>query len=174
MPRLSYEDSCRVLQSLKIIDPGDIPSLPPGLPRYDDEMLDVSFFRTELADTKLEHLTLPHTFFGRSEIRGVSFRDTDLSESTANWNDFIEVDFSSASLSGSDLRACVFTRVIFVGASLVGVDFRYCGFKDCDFSNANVTDAKFTRKTGAALRLSAEQQGVIDWQGDDGDEPEGG
>jgi len=68
----------------------------------------------------------------------------------------------------------VFTRVIFAGASLVAVDFRYCGFKDCDFSNADVTEAKLTRKAGGALRLSAEQQGVIDWQGDDGDEPEGG
>jgi uncharacterized protein YjbI with pentapeptide repeats len=174
MSRLSYEDSCRALQSQQIIDPGDIPALPLRPPRYDDEVLGVSFFRTELVDTKLEHLTLPHTFFGRSEIRGVSFRDTDLSESTANWNDFIEVDFSFASLLGSDLRACVFTRVIFAGTSLVGVDLRYCGFKDCDFSNADVTNAKLTRKAGGALRLSTEQQSVIDWQGDDGDEPEGG
>jgi len=73
MSRLSYEDSCRALQSRKIIDPGDIPPLPPRPPRYDDEVLGVSFFRTELADTKLEHLTLPHTFFGRSEIRGSRF-----------------------------------------------------------------------------------------------------
>jgi len=63
-------------------------------PRHDDEQLGVSFFRTRLADVTLDGLTLPRTFFGRSEIRGVSFPVTDLSESTANWNDFIDVDFS--------------------------------------------------------------------------------
>ena len=174
MPRLPYEDSCRKLQALQLIDPGDIPPLPERRPRHDDELLGVSFFRTLLADSKLENLSLPRTFFGRSEIRATSFRGADLSESTANWNDFIQVNFSSADLSNSDLRACVFNRVRFAEASLVGVDFRYCGFKECDFSNADVTDAKLTRKTGSSLRLSVEQQRVVDWQEDDGEEPEGG
>jgi len=148
--------------------------MPPQRPRHDDEVPGVSFFRTLLADAKLEHLTLPHTFFGRSEIRATSFQNTDLSESTANWNDFIEVDFSDADLSGSDLRACLFERVKFRGAKLAGVDFRYCGFKRCDFTDADLTDAKLTQKVGAVLQLSAEQQSVIDWQSEDGDEPEGG
>jgi len=172
--RLSYEDSCRALQDRQLIEPGAIPPLPVESPRYDDEAPGVSFFRTMLADAKLQHLTLPRTFFGRSEIRATSFRDTDLSGSTANWNDFIEVDFGDADLSGSDLRACLFERVRFAGASLAGVDFRYCGFKQCDFSEADLTDAKLTQKVGAALRLTAEQQSVIDWQPDDGEEPEGG
>lgn len=174
MPRLSYEDSCRALQKLQLIDSGEIPPLPYRPPRHDDETIGVQFFRTMLTGVKLEHLTLPHTFFGRSEIRAVSFRDTDLSGSTANWNDFIEVDFQEANLSGSDLRACLFERVRFTGASLAGVDFRYCGFKKCDFTNADLTDARLTRKVGAALRLSEEQQSVIDWQTEDGEEPEGG
>jgi hypothetical protein len=174
MARLSYEDSCRKLQDQKIIAPGDISPLPERPPRDDDELPRVSFFRSMLTNARLEHLSLPRTFFGRSEIRATSFRDTDLSESVANWNDFINVDFSAAELSHCDLRACVFERVKFVSASLVGVDFRFCGFKKCDFSNADVTYAKFTHKTGAALRLSAEQQSLIDWQADDGDEPEGG
>jgi len=117
---------------------------------------------------------LPRTFISRSEIRATSFRDTDLTGSTANWNDFIDVNFSAADLSGSDLRACVFERVRFVGASLVGVDFRYCGFKKCDFTDADVTDMKLTTKLGSVLRLSPEQQSVIDWQADDGEEPAGG
>ena len=57
-------------------------------PRYDDEQLGVNFFRTQLADARLEGLTLSRTFFGRSEIRGVSFRGTDLSQFPAamlNW-----------------------------------------------------------------------------------------
>ena len=174
MSRQSYEDSCRALQNQQVIEPGDIPPLPQQPPRHDDEVPGVSFFRTMIADAKVEHLTLPRTFFGRSEIRATSFRGSDLTESTANWNDFIDVDFGSADLSRSDLRACLFEGVCFVGTSLVGVDLRYCGFKNCDFSGANLADAKITKRTGASLRLSAEQLGVIDWQADDGKEPEGG
>jgi hypothetical protein len=172
--RLSYEDSCRKLRSLGIIEKGDVPPLLYSPPRHDDETRGVGFFRTMLADAKLQNLTLPRTFFSRSEIRGISFKGSDLSESTANWNDFINVDFNGADLSRSDFRACLFERVRFVGAVLAGVDFRYCGFKQCDFSKADLTDAKFTQKVGAALRLSVEQQSVIDWQSEDGLEPEGG
>ena len=172
--RLSYEDSCRALQNQEIIDAGDIPPLPSKSPRYDDEVLGVSFFRTMLADAKIEHLTLPRTFFGRSEIRATSFQDTNLSESTANWNDFIDVDFTSSDISHSDFRACVFNGVKFRNTKLVGTDFRYCGFTNCDFTGADLTDTKFTKKIGASLQLSPEQQQAIDWQTDDGEEPEGG
>jgi uncharacterized protein YjbI with pentapeptide repeats len=172
-PRLSYNDSCGVLQSQQIIE-GEIPPMPERPPRHDDEVLGVSFFRTELANAKLEHLTLPRTFFGRSEIRATSFADTDLSESTANWNDFIDVDFSSADLSRFDFRASVFQSVRFIGSRLVGADFRHCTFTGCDFTNADLTSAKFTKQAAAALRLSSEQQSVIGWQTDDGAEPGGG
>jgi uncharacterized protein YjbI with pentapeptide repeats len=174
MARLSYEDSWRELERQQLVDAGDIPPLPQRPPRHSDEVLGVCFFRIMLMDAKLERLTLPRTFFGRSELRVVSFRDTDLSESVANWNDFIEVDFSRADLSRSDLRACLFERGRFVGAVLVGTDFRYCGFKHCDFTDADVTDARFTVKAGAALQLSDEQRSVIDWQAEDGEEPVGG
>ena len=172
--RSSYENSVRTLQKSQLIDVGDVPLIPQQRPRHDDEVMGVSFFRTELVDAKLDHLTLPRTFFGRSEIRATSFRDTDLSESTANWNDFIEVDFTGANLSGSDMRACVFERVKFRGATLMGVDFRYCGFKQCDFTEADLTDVKLTQRVGAALRLTPEQQSVVDWHAEDGEEPEGG
>jgi hypothetical protein len=172
--RFSYDDSCRTLQREKLIAPGDIPVFPKHPPRYDDEVLGVSFFRTMLTDAKLEHLTLPRTFFGRSEIRATSFRDTDLSESTGNWNDFLDVDFSSADLSRCDFRASQFQSVRFVGALLVGADLRHCSFADCDFTDANLTGAKLTKKAAASLHLSSEQQRVVDWQVDDGTEPEGG
>lgn len=171
--RLSYEESCRALQHKQIIVPGPIPSLPLKPPRHDDRGNGVRFFNAVLAKVKLERLTLPRTFLGRSEFRGVSFKGSDLSESTAHWNDFMAVDFRDADLSRSDLRACVFERVRFGGASLAGTDLRYCGFRQCDFTNADLTDAKLTRKAGAALKLAPEQQSVIDWQDEDGDEPEG-
>jgi uncharacterized protein YjbI with pentapeptide repeats len=170
MPRLSYEDSCRQLESQQLLPPGDISTQPP---QPGDGMAGVRFANVMLAGAKLSGLTLPHTYFSRSEIRASTFRNTGLTESTAHWNDFIEVDFSRADLSGSDLRACVFQRVNFRDAKLAGVDLRYCGFKHCDFTGADLTDAKLTPKAGQALRLSPEQQSVIVWQADDGEEPEG-
>lgn len=43
--RASYEDSVRRLQK-NYLEPGDIPPMPDRMPRYDDEQLRVSFFRT--------------------------------------------------------------------------------------------------------------------------------
>lgn len=172
--RLSYEESCRVLQREQVIDEGAIPPLPGRMPRQDDELMGVSFFRTRLADAKVENMTLPRTYFGRSEIAATSFQGTDLSESRANWNDFIEVDFSGADLSNSDLRGCLYERVKFRGTNLHGADLRYCGFKECDFSDAEMAGVKVTQKVGSALGLSNEQQSVIDWQDEDGEEPDGG
>lgn len=151
-----------------------MPPMPEQSPRCDDEgPLGVNFFRTELADAGLEHLSLPRTFFGRSEIRDVSFRDSDLSESTANWNDFINVDFSSADLSSCDLRASIFKKVLFTGASLRDADLRHCSFTDCDFTGADLSGAKLTREAVMTIRLSPEQQLAINAQMNDGEEPGG-
>src|SRR3954453_3662565 len=120
--RLPYIASCQLLISQQLLDGDEAPPLPQRPPRHDDEVLGVGFFRTELTDTKLEGLTLPRTFFGRSKIRSVSFQGTNLSESTANWNEFFDVDFSYSDLSRADLRASVFERVSFSGASLRSAD----------------------------------------------------
>ena len=109
-----------------------------------------------------------------SEICDVSFRGTDLSESTANWNDFINVDFSSADLSHCDLRSSVFDGVRFTSASLRSADLRHCSFANCDFNGADLTGAKLTKEAASAIHLSAEQQRVIDVQIDDGEDPGGG
>ncbi len=159
---------------MQVIDPGPIPSMPQRPPRHDDEILGMSFFRTMLAESRIEHMTLPRVFFCRSEIRATSFQGSDLSESTANWNDFVDIDFSEADISRSDFRGCNFERVRFNGAKLVGVDFRHCRFAKCDFNGADVSAAKFTRNTGLSLRLSSEQMQVVDWQTNDGEVPDGG
>jgi uncharacterized protein YjbI with pentapeptide repeats len=172
--RLPYIASCQLLIRQQLLDGDEIPPLPERPPRYDDEVLGVGFFRTQLADANLDGLTLPRTFFGRSEIRGVSFRDTDISESTANWNDFIDVDFSSADLSRADLRASVFERVNFSRASLRGADLRHATFTDCSFADADLTGAKLARESVSLLRLSPTQQSVIGWHADQGEEPGGG
>jgi uncharacterized protein YjbI with pentapeptide repeats len=116
--RLDYETSCRQLNELGFDDCEPAPPIPDRKPRYDDEEpLGVSFFRSRVGGD-LSGLTLPRTFFGRSEVNAASFHGTDLRESTLCWNDFVDVDFSYAVLSNSDLRAAVFERVLFVHADL--------------------------------------------------------
>jgi uncharacterized protein YjbI with pentapeptide repeats len=64
------------------------------------------------AEVDFSDLTLPRTFFGRSELDGTAFRNTDLTESNLCWNDFNGV--------GADLRRSSFTGCIFEGALLKG------------------------------------------------------
>src|SRR3954470_12120089 len=117
--RRSYEQSCLELQQSGWLRAGSLPPLPSKRPAYDDEEpLGVEFFRTQVSDAKFENLTLPRTFFGRSEIKNVSFAGTDLSESTLCWNDFVLVDFSGCDLSRGDLRAALFNSVKFCESSL--------------------------------------------------------
>ena len=187
--RLSYEESCRLLQRLGYPDVGAdgvIPPIPDHRPQCDDEApLGVSFFRTFVGQDieegdeddshrDLENLTLPRTFFGRSYIQHVSFKNTDLSESTLCWNDFNEVNFTDADLSGGDLRASIFSEVDFVRTNLRKADLRHSSFEACDFTDADMRGAKLTPKQGEQIHLSDEQRKVIDWQESDGDEPPGG
>jgi uncharacterized protein YjbI with pentapeptide repeats len=180
IPRRSYEESCRLLQRLGYSDAGTegmIPPVPNHRPQYDDETpLGVSFFRTRVGadEHDLENLTLPRTFFGKSEVGPVSFRNTDLSESTLCWNDFNEVDFTDADLSGCDLRASIFSQVDFVRANLRNADLRRSSFEACDFTDAEMRGAKLTQEQGEQIDLSEEQRQEIDWQEIDGDEPPGG
>src|SRR2546425_498690 len=113
--RLSYEESCRLLQRLGYPDVGAegvIPPIPDNRPQIDQDPLGVTFFRTRVGagEHDLENLTLPRTFFGKSEVGPVSFKNTDLSESTLCWNDFTEVNFTDADLSRCDLRASFFSE----------------------------------------------------------------
>ena len=81
----------------------------------------------------------------------MSFRNTDLSESTLCWNDFADVDFTDADLRAADLRDSIFQGCTFVGADLRG--------------------AKLARAQASQLALSPEQQAVVVWNDD---EPDGG
>ncbi|MFO0824995.1 MAG: pentapeptide repeat-containing protein [Gemmataceae bacterium] len=190
--RLTYEESYKHLQRCHYRNEGAIPALPDHRPDIYGEG-GVRFFRTwvgvgrpfglapstpeddvAVPEHSLANLTLPRTFFGRSEISSISFQNTDLSESTLCWNDFIEVNFTEADLSGSDLRAARFTRVMFVSANLQKADLRRSTFKECDFTDTDMAGAKLTREQGKRIELSMEQRKVIDWQQSDGDEPPGG
>jgi BTB/POZ domain-containing protein KCTD9 len=172
--RLDYEASCRRLFELGLADTEIAPPVPDHRPRFDDEEpLGVSFFRTNI-EGDLSGLTLPRTYFGRSEIKGTSFRDTDLRESTLCWNDFIDVDFSRTILISSDLRASLFERVSFGAADLESTDLRRSTFRDCLFDHAVMRGAILTRRQGQNLVLSDSQRAEVTWSGEDGDEPGGG
>jgi outer membrane immunogenic protein len=137
MKRFSYLESCLQLQALSLLDGGQPPRLRDRMPRYDDgEPWGVSFFRTKVTDDSLANLTLPRTYFGRSEISRVSFRNTDFTESSLCWNDFVDVDFSATTLAQCDLRSSQFDRVKFIGADLRVADMRRSSFNACIFDDA--------------------------------------
>ena len=173
--RLTYEDSCQLLQKIGYLDAGGLPPLPAQQPRHDDPApLGVSFFRTLLVEDALDNLSLPRTFFGRSEVQGVSFKNTLFSESNLCWNDFIDVNFTKADLSNSDLRASIFKNVMFVEANLSNSDLRHSTFEACDFTDADMDGVKLTHEQGARLHLSDAQRESISWLSDAGSLPEGG
>jgi BTB/POZ domain-containing protein KCTD9 len=173
--RLRYEDSCLKLQP-NYIDVGSIVHMPSQRPQSDDPSpLGVSFFRTSVGPgVDLSNLTLPRTFFGRSEVKEVVFQNTDFTESNMCWNDFTHVDFTNAILTGSDLRASSFNDVKFESADLRNTDMRHSSFEGCDFTNAEMTGAVLTRALGAKLSLSDKQRAMIMWADDDGVAPKGG
>jgi BTB/POZ domain-containing protein KCTD9 len=171
--RITYEESCRKLQKLGVLAANEFPPLPVAMPNYDDEVLGVSFFRRLVGDDSLDNLTLPRTYFGRSEIRGTSFKNSDLSESRLCWNDFIDVDFTEANLSNSDLRASIYERVRFTRANLENADLRRATFQECDFTDANLHGARLSKDAAVLESLTSVQRRELDYQ-PEGEEPPGG
>src|SRR5262245_527351 len=175
MKRFSYLESCLKLQALRLLDGGEPPRIPDRMPRYDDgEPWGVCFFRLIVTDKVLSNLTLPRTYFGRSEISNVSFRNTDLTESNLCWNDFVNVDFSATTLARCDLRSSVFDRVKFIDADLRATDMRGSWFGACIFINAIMNGAVLTRAQASRMAISEAQKAAIDWRDEDGPEPDGG
>ncbi|MBX3412164.1 MAG: pentapeptide repeat-containing protein [Pirellulales bacterium] len=174
--RASYEESIRRIQELGYLGSDEQPPLPDHLPQYDDdEPLGLTFFRTRVGEgDDLSNLTIPRTFFGRSEIRDTSFRNTDLSESNLCWNDFIDVDFTGAVLTRSDMRASIYERVNFKFADLRHADLRRSKFETCTFDDALMDGAVLTRGQGTCLLLDDLQRRVVAWSNDEGPEPPGG
>ncbi|WP_371271260.1 pentapeptide repeat-containing protein [Variovorax sp. OK202] len=150
--------------------------MPQRRPSYSDEgPWGVSFFRTRIdGSIALSNLTLPRSLFGRSEINGASFENTDLSESSLCWNDFVDVNFSQAKLARADLRASDFEHCDFRTSDLREADLRRSLFRRCAFDGAEMAGAVLTHKQGQALLLSDLQRAQISWADTDGPEPSGG
>jgi BTB/POZ domain-containing protein KCTD9 len=174
--RLDYDSSCARLRELGLLDRDSHPPMPERLPQCDDiAPLGVSMFRTLLDDDlDLSDLTLPRTFFGRSQIDRVSFRNSDLHESNMCWNDFNETDFTGADLAASDMRASLFHNVLFVATNLDGADLRQSSFTGCRFDGAAMKGTILERHQGATMHLSEAQRQTIDWRDERGPKPGGG
>lgn len=175
--RLPVEETWRFLKQEGYEPPEDTkgqPAILERMPSYDDEGDRLSFFKTRVEGDKLDHLTIPRTFFARSEMVRVGFQDTDLHESRMCWNDWTKCNFTGADLTGCDMRASVFVRCKFVKAVLLGADMRRCTFDRCDFAGAQLAGAQLSRAQAEQLDLSGQQWNDISWQQDDGPEPPGG
>lgn len=172
--RIDYTESYRWLQENGWIPEGQVPALPERVPRHDDEFYGVRFFRTWVDQAHFENLTIPRTYVSRSEISDTSLKGSDLSESSMSYNDFNRVKFNSALLRNADLRASVFKDSSFDNADLSGADLRHAQFESCTFKGATMTGVRMTREAAKSLALSDEQRTSIDWQGSEGEEPEGG
>jgi BTB/POZ domain-containing protein KCTD9 len=174
--RLSYDLSCARLRDLGWLARDECMPMPKRMPRRDDEdPFGFSVFRKRLDDTfDFSDLSLPRSFFGRSEINRVSFRNTDLHESNLCWNDFLGTDFTDADLARSDMRSSIFQGVTFVNANLDSADLRGSTFIDCNFEGATMRGAALAREQGAGLNLSEAQRLAVDWHEDSGPYPDGG
>jgi hypothetical protein len=174
--RFGYDDSLRRLRDLGFVAPDDQPPMPAHLPQPgDEEPLGLGFFKTFVGEgADFSNLSIPRTFFGRSEISNASFRNTDLTESNLRWNDFIDVDFTGASLVRADLRASIYTRVNFTGTDLCDADMRRSSFEECILNGALMKGALIARGQADELVLSPSQKAEIAWCSDDGPEPSGG
>lgn len=147
-------------------------------PHHDDEApLGLSFFRTEIRAVRLEHLTIPRPYFGRSTLHHVAIVECVLSESTINWCDLDSVDLRRTDLTSSDLRACAVVRTSIRNSDLRNPDLTLPSLKACDFTGARMDGVKLT-KTSKRWKwtslLTAQQRRVIEWQTQDGRAPGGG
>lgn len=174
--RLSCHLSYVRLCDLGLHDRSELPSPPERMPRYDDEHpFGFMVFRTRLDDNlDLSDLSLPRTYFGRSEINRVCFRNTDLHESRLCWNDFLGTDFTEADLARSDMRSSVYKHVAFVNATLDGADLRLSCFVGCNFDGATMSGAALTRDQCPSLQPSEAQKLAVDWREENGPLPDGG
>lgn len=157
----SYDDSFAHLRSqIEIIgDPRPAVDRPP---RHDDDNPGPSIFRSWVEDASLGDLTLPGLYVGRSDVKRVSFRGSDLHFSCFNWSDIIECDFGWTDLSRSDLRATRFARCDFSNANLSGADLRGSRFESCIFEGASMRGAILygRRKLLGLLAIGSDQRAL--------------
>jgi len=157
-------------------DDAGAPRLPADMPNFDDEEeAGFSAYKKGWPDGgDFANLSLPRSFFGRSEFRNVDFQNTDLSESRMCWNDFIDCNFTGADLTGADLRASLFERCCFTGATLLGADVRQSTFDGCNFGGAKMNGCTAELAQRDDIAPDAEQAGTIAWQSEPGPEAPGG
>jgi hypothetical protein len=131
----------------------------------------LGFYRTRVYAEDFHNLTMPRTFFARTELERVLFRGSDLSASFMCWDDWLDCDFTEADLSGADMRASLYINCTFAHANLTGADLRSSSFVDCAFTNAQMQGSKMTKAQAADMLLSDAQRAEIVWKRTDGPAP---
>jgi uncharacterized protein YjbI with pentapeptide repeats len=175
--RETVADSWKLLLQRGYAPPyaGEIAYIPPRMPRYDDpEPLGLSFFRTRVMHQNFSGLSMPRTFFGRSELEAVAFDRTDLSESCMTWCNWVSCSFVESVLRGADLRSSRFAYCDFRGADLSLADLRRSTLIDCAFDSALMNNLRLCRKQRKYLQLSGSQLSGILWRWFPGELPPGG
>ncbi len=149
------------------------PFVPAAMPNHNDDTLGFSFFRGRWDEADFSSITIPRTFFGRSTLNGVDFRDTDLTESRMCWNDFTKCDFRGADLSRCDMRASKFVDCDFGGAILRNADLRRSSFRGPEFTGADMRGAVADDDV-YTIGIGDDQYETMNWQDEPGEEPPGG
>jgi len=135
---------------------------------YVSESLD--YFRTACWGRHWNCLTLPRSYFAKTDLERCSFRNTDLSGSRIVVNDIVDCDFREADLTGACL-ASLFVECDFSAATLNGADLRRSTFIDCTFAGASMQGTKLLQEDREALPLSSLQFVDVEWSDDSGPEP---
>jgi hypothetical protein len=142
-------------------------------PQCDEDPPGPSLYRTAVSDQRLERITLPGLYIGRSNVTDTTVAGAVLHHSTFNWSDFRNVDFSRCDLRDSDVRACRFESCSFTRANLSQCDLRGSAFLGCDFAGTKLNKALLLESQRKELPLSPEQEASVRWT-EEHEEPAGG
>ncbi len=110
---------------------------------------DASFFRSDLAGSKLARVNAFRVKFVNADLRGVTLDGAKLSEA-----DFTKADLTSASLQGADLRRARFFGTILRAADLTGARLTGADLARADLSGATWVDGKRVCAQGSIGRCN--------------------
>ena len=110
---------------------------------------DASFFRSDLAGSKLAKVSGFRVKFVNASLRGVTLDGAKLSEA-----DFTKADLTGASLKGVDLRRARFFAAVLRGADLTGARLTGADLTGADLSGATWVDGKRVCAQGSLGRCN--------------------
>ncbi len=177
-PRHSWQESLAWLQgrgfAVPAVQGNGLSSVVSDRPRPEQkDFRGLRFADAVHEEVDFEDLTLPRTLVERCRFHGVSFRNTDLSLSCLDGNDWIDCDFTDARLICVSLCKGVLFGCRFRNCQLIGSDLRGATLSGCDFTGADLTGTKIDRALKESLVLSEPQRSLmVDWRAADDEGPD--